>query len=130
MPYYEVIKKIKKSVEFAIESWIRVKITDIPFCFLPDESWIKYTDDYDYEWRTKLMYHWWEFTRKWAEERIWDLKDVLDKNNDDHHWKEQINSRMRKYVKECENCKYLWLCWWIAECYDYIYKEQKINPII
>jgi len=129
LPYEVVIEKITKAFELAVKSWIRIKITDIPFCYLPDETWIKYTDDYDYEWRTKIMYHWAEFKRKWTDERINDVEDVLRKNDDDMK-KEQINPRMRKYVKECNKCKYLWTCWWIAECYDDFYKGVKIKPII
>lgn len=49
IPYGEAVTKITKAFELALQSGIRTKITDIPFCFFPDRSWIPYTDDYDYE---------------------------------------------------------------------------------
>ena len=129
MPYNEVMEKIDSSFKLAINSWIRTKITDVPFCFLPNESWIKYTDDYDYQGRTKIMHHWGIFKRKWREERELNIKEILDKN-DDGDEKEKINPRMRKYVKECNKCKYIWTCWGIAECYDDFYKDMEIKPIL
>jgi len=124
LPYNLVVEKIKIPVEKALSYNIRLKITDIPFCFLPDKSWIKYTDDFDYQWRTKVMYNEKEYKRDSSSDRIKDINDLINKTKK----AETLNSRMRKYTNECSKCKYLWLCWWIAECYDEIYPWVKLNP--
>lgn len=123
LPYELVVEKIVEVLEKSLNYWIRFKITDVPFCFFPDESWIKYTDDFDYEERTKIMYDEKEYIRSSSIDRKKDINNLINKTEK----AEQLNSRMRKYVNDCNNCKYLWLCWWIAECYEDIYGWVKLN---
>lgn len=129
LPYEQVIKKITPAVKFAISSWMRIKITDIPFCFFPDESRIPYTDDYDYAERTKFISANQEVhKRQSADYRKYNPHDIIQKYEDDKI-KTKNSPRMRKYVSACGDCNYKWYCWGIAECYDDIYKDIIVNPI-
>ena len=54
LPYAKAVRAIKKILPEILKTNMRLKIVDIPFCYLPDESWIYYTDDCNYEERTKI----------------------------------------------------------------------------
>jgi hypothetical protein len=71
-----------------------VKIVDMPFCQLPDESYINDTDDFSYESRTKIHYSEQEYSRV-------NTGENFDEKNEK---KDQYESlpRMRKLVKKCK----------------------------
>jgi len=126
LPYDEYIQRIEPSFKKALLSGIRVKLTDVPFCFLPNKNWIKYTDDFDYDSRTKLTYNWEEFNRQSSIERS-NCEDVIDSKN--LKKLESMNSRMRRYIWECNKCRYIWKCWGIWLFYKDIYWIKQIKAI-
>ena len=93
---------------------INLKLPDFPFCIFPKgnlEEYIKYTDDFDYWTRIKVISEW----------------EILDRKN---FKKEDDIPRDRFWVKKCEKCKYKWKCWWPSIDYEKLFWLDEINSII
>jgi hypothetical protein len=66
----------------------------MPFCQLPDKSYIEDTDDYSYQSRTKIHYSEQEYTRV-------NTGEIFDEKNKQKDTYESL-PRARKLVKECD----------------------------
>ena len=105
---YNEIKKefLKLEKVHKFKSMILYKIIDLPFCFLPSEKYIKLSDDYNYQKRTKINDEW-KILRNWV---FW-------------------IPRRRSQVIKCKWCKYLDICWWPSSDYVKLYWDSEIKII-
>lgn len=127
LKYSDVVRAIKKPFEYAMSQWVYPKIVDVPLCVLPDESWEKYTDDYSYQARTKLMFDERELTRvnTWSGKK--EKKIEIDQDPSD---REKECPRMRKYEEVCRGCRKLWLCWGVSDHYKDLYGLDEIKAFV
>jgi len=126
--YFKAVKSLLEPINEAEKYWINVKITDIPFCCLPNESFIKMTDDYDYGERMKINDNEEELKRKSSIFRS-NNKDVIVNSYENDKTKESSTPRLRKYSDDCKKCKFYWECWWFSEVYENYYWLDEIKPI-
>ncbi len=119
--YSQVREKIKKPYELCKKYGINVKIVDLPFCQLPDESMIADTDDYSYQSRTKIHYSEISYTRV----NSWPEFNEKNQKIDEY----ESLPRMRKIIKKCDSCKYNNLCWGPSHHYEKLFWLWEITPI-
>lgn len=103
--YWAVKDKIESWVNMAEKVGITIKLVDIPFCCLPDQKYITYTDDYCYQTRLKINN---------MEEEI--SRDIF-------------LPRQRKKIKNCEWCQYWNICWGPSLHYNQLYEINEIKAI-
>lgn len=104
--YKEVTKRVDGWVQKAKEVWISIKLVDIPFCYLPKDSYIELTDDYCYQTRLKV--------------------DNMEKEIS----REDYLPRRRKQVSQCWECVYKNVCWWPSIHYKDLYNISDITPVL
>lgn len=126
VPYSEVMKYIKKPFQYALQNGVYPKIVDVPICMLPDPSWERFTDDFNYQARTKIMANEEEHAR--VSTGLWKQEKEIEINQDPSK-REKECPRMRKYVEKCRGCSKLWICWWVADYYEHLFGLDEINPI-
>jgi hypothetical protein len=111
--YSETIKQIINIYNYCLLENILFKIVDFPFCVFPEknrDSFIKLTDDYDFETRIKINHNNQELDR-------WNLDNF------------RTLPRKRRQIKKCELCKYKNTCWWPSYVYKLLYWLEEINTI-
>ena len=127
LKYSDVVAAIREPFEYALHHWVAPKIVDVPLCALPDKSWYKYTDDYGYQARTKLMSNETEHNRvsTWASKQD-KVVEIHQRSSE----REKECPRMRKYVDNCKDCSQLWVCWWVSDHYGELYGLDEIKAIL
>ena len=112
--YKECIDKILPIIKHCEDKKIRLKLPDFPFCVFPKEhlsSYIKLTDDFDYQTRVNMYRNDIEINR-------------LDLSDDN------MIPRERSHLPKCKECIYTNMCWGPSIYYDRLYSFKEINPII
>lgn len=103
--YWEVKQYIEKWILQAEVYGINLKIVDMPLCCLPSKEYIKYTDDYCYQTRTKV---------NGREEEV---------------SRDEYLPRRRWHVYNCKSCEVKDVCWWVSQSYDDMYGLMEIAPL-
>lgn len=103
--YSEIWKYIDNWFNIANEKWIKLILTDIPFCCLPNLKYIKFTDDYLYQTRLKVSHD----------------EEEIDR--------EEFLPRRRKQISKCRKCAYIKTCWWPSRHYNHLYWLDEIKSI-
>lgn len=104
--YKEVAERVPQWIDISEKLWLSIKIVDLPFCVLPDLSYIQYTDDVIYDKRLKVYAN----------------EDVFI------HW-EDIHPRARRVIEKCKKCAYNDTCWWPSRFYGDVHNFDEISPI-
>lgn len=103
--YTEVKEKIESWITTAEKVGINIKLVDIPFCCLPDEKYITYTDDYCYQTRLKIN------------------------NMEEEISRDDFLPRRRKQISTCDTCSYKDICWWPSFHYKDLYGNDEIQAL-